>query len=158
MANKPTMKSNIDPLFSRQANALRKQCKEEQSKRRKGEQVKWTMPEKEGWDGDLFKWQEMEKMFGSAGGGLGHGEELGQKYLDAVADSEAPGMSGDIVVIVTQTDYLAMMERAFRSRHTMRRPRAWAHTAGVHNGQGDERGPLYQNTVTYIQGILQHMA
>ena len=66
-------------------------------------------------------------------------------------------MAGDIIGVSTQADYLAMMERAFRSRHTMRRPRAWMHAAGGHKGQALPAGAFKQNAMEYASGILKMM-
>ena len=155
MAINASMKSNIDPLFSKQVQELTKKAKK-QKERRKGEQAEWMMPNKGDWNGDLFKWQEMETMFGKPS--RGHGEKLADMAEEVLRDGESPGMAGDIIAISMQADYLAMMERAFRSRHTMRRPRAWAHAAGVHDGQGKAQGPLKQNANEFISGILKMMS
>ena len=155
MAINPSMKSNIDPLFSKQVQELAQKAKE-QNERRFGKGVKWMMPKKEGWSGDPFKYQEMEQMFGTPG--RGHGEKLADWTEEVLKDGDNPGMSGDLIVISTQADYLSMMERAFRSRHTMSRPRAWAHAIGSHAGQGEPQGAFKQNAMEYISGILKMMS
>ena len=155
MANNATMKSNLDPLFTKQVQKLAERA-QEQKERVKGVQVKWMMPEKEDWSGDMFQLQSMEGMFGKAG--RGHGEKLADMAEDVLSDGNKPGMAGDIIAISTQADYMAMMERAFRCRHTMRRPRAWTHAAGRHKGQGKPQGAFKQGAMEYVSGILKMMS
>ena len=60
-----------------------------------------------------------------------------------------------MVVTTTQIDYLAIMERAFRARHTMSRPRAMLHAMGRKAGHGSNTGPLVRGVLEHVRGLVK---
>ena len=72
-----------------------------------------------------------------------------------MSDVKNPGTSGDLAVTTVQIDLLAAMERAWRMRHTMRRPRTFCHAMGRKNGHGDDSGPLVQCQLEYVRGLTK---
>lgn len=144
-AAKPSAKADMDPKFEKRLRQLKDDAKEEYNKRKVGEQVKWFRPPE--WEGDLFDFEGMSEPFNR--------EKANDDYVKAVENAEAPGTTGDIIVTTTMIDELAMMEAAFRSRHTMRRPRAVAHMLARKRGQGDDKGPFIQLGIEYVRGLLE---
>ena len=108
------------------------------------------MPPKGDWKGDLFKWQDLYHPFDS--------KDPNQELVDAVSDAENPGNVGDLVNTNTQIEYLAMVERAFRARHTMPFARGVAHTSGRRNGQGSDKGPLKFSVMKYLEDLQKMSA
>lgn len=67
-------------------------------------------------------------------------DEIGANYEDVIGDPTNPGTMGDAIALTMQSDYVAMMERAFRARHATpvrllvlasARRKGHAHEAGV---------------------------
>ena len=148
---KPTAKADIDPVFDAQLHKLQELSKEEAETRLKGEQNAWIFPEVspeggEEWTGDLFDWKGMSRMFSR--------EKSNQTFIDATKDAENSGVVGDLIVTLTQIEYLAIMERAFRARHTMRWPRALAHAMGRKSGHGHDRGVFITCGIEYVRGTI----
>lgn len=131
--------------FSRRLQELREVARLEYEGRRSGGQVRWFRPD--GWDGDLFNFVGMHAPFSR--------DDANQQYLDAVKDPANPGTTGDVVAATTQIDFLACLERAFRVRHTLRRPRAMAHMMGRMAGHASEHGPLVQCGLEYVRAVLK---
>lgn len=143
----PSSVANMDPQFETQLRSLRTQAQAEASQGRQGDQVQWLIPDRNGWNGDLFDWQGMAKPFDRS--------QANQDFVQATSDPQNPGNVGDLIVTTTQIDYLAVMERAFRMRHTMRRPRAMAHALGRKAGHGNDAGTFSQCGLEYVRGILK---
>lgn len=130
-----------------------------------GEQAFWMMPptradslragagsggpdeEPEKWEGDLFDVQAMEQPFDRS--------QSNAWFTKAISDGRNPGTSGDHVVTQIQADYLAVMERAFRSCYTMRRPRAAMHAMARRAGHGSDTGPLVVCVLEYLRGLVK---
>src|SRR4051812_41559396 len=122
MAVQATAKADVDPNLEAQVKALQTQAAASAPATLKGEQAKWMMPEHEDWQGDLTDWDELGTPFDRSASN--------EAFVEAVKDGKNPGTTGDLVVTTLQVDYLACMERAFKARHTMSRPRALAHAMG----------------------------
>lgn len=142
---KATSKVNMDPKFEKRFRDLQDHAKKEEEERKQGGQVKWFRPE--GWDGDLSKVELSDNPF--------ERKQANEEGVDAVKDGKSPGTTGDIVTAVTQIDTLAVMERAFRVRHFMRRPRAVAHLLARKKGHGDSKGAFGENGVEYVRALMK---
>lgn len=146
-------KAKVDANFEEQIRQFRKRAKEEAQARENNTQTQWLMPKKkpggEGdeWDGDLFPIEGLSKPFVR--------DEANDKFEEATKSADDSGVVGDLIVTTLQVDYLACAERAFRCRHTMRRPRAMAHMTGRRKGHGTEKGTLTQVYLEYIRNLLK---
>ena len=140
-------KAEVDPNFEGQIRRLRDRAKEEGQARENNTQTQWLMPEKKDWDGDLFPIEGLSEPFIR--------DEANDKFEEATKDADSSGVVGDLIVTTLQVDYLACMERAFRCRHTMRRPRAMAHMTGRRKGHGEEKGTLTQAHLEYIRNLIK---
>ena len=147
---KSSQKSSISNVLQELIEELASQSKEESTERKKNDQVKWMMPPKGDWKGDLFKWQEMYHPFDS--------EDPNKELVEAVSDAKSPGNVGDLVNTNTQIEYLAMVERAFRARHTMSFARGVAHASGRRHGQGGDKGPLKFSVMKYLEDLQKMSA
>jgi hypothetical protein len=138
----------VDPNVEGQIRQLRERAKEEAEARKGGTQTQWLMPTLEGeWDGDLFDIEGISESFNRDG--------ANDKFEEATKDAEDSGVVGDLVSATLQVDFMACMERAFRQRHTMRRPRTFAHMAARRQGHGNERGTLTQTNLEFIRNIIK---
>lgn len=157
---KPVARVGHDPILYATLDSLRDQAKAESEATLKGEQSKWMMPltkeevaaklktsADEGWDGDMSNFQDMEKPFDR--------KQTGEWFVDATKDPTSPGTTGDLIVAVLQSDYLGIMERSFRARHTMSRARAMCHAMGRKRGHGDGTGPLSKSVRDYISSLIK---
>jgi len=81
--------------------------------------------------------------------------ENAQDVIAAISDDENPGGVGDLVASALQADYLAAMERAFRSQFTSPLRRR-LHAAARLRGQAQEGGLFSRGVVGFIQGVLRH--
>lgn len=148
MAKTPsaTSKVQVDPNFEGQIRQLRQRAKEESEALRNGGQTQWLMPDSDQWAGDLFDIEALSEPFVR--------EQANDQFEEATKDPTDSGVVGDLITTTLQVDYLACMERAFRARHTMRRPRTFAHAASRKRGHGDERGTLTQANLEYIRNTI----
>lgn len=138
---------DVDPVFNKQVVKLRDQAGEEHKARVATKQTAWMTPELEGWSGDLFDCEGMSKPFDRT--------KANEMYEDAHKDPTAPGVAADSIVTTLQVDYLAIMERAYRARHTSRRPRMIIHAMGRKRGHGDEAGTLTQSALEFIHNTIK---
>jgi len=141
----PQSKADIDPNFEKRLRQISKDAGAEYTNRKTGGQTTWMRPD--GWDGDLNKIQEIEQPFMRT--------QANDQGVAAIKDGTAPGVSGDVVVTSIMIDYLACMERAFRMRHTMRRPRAMAHMLTRKMAHGQETGPVIQCALEYARNLVK---
>jgi hypothetical protein len=139
-------KVDTDPVFEEQVTTLRKEADDERTNRPENKQTQWCVPEKRGWSGDLFDYDGMSDMFDRS--------QANEQFVQAVSSPDNPGVAGDLVVGPLQADYLAIMERAFRARHTMRRPRAVVHAMGRKLGHGHEKGTFVQTALEYVRSTV----
>jgi hypothetical protein len=142
---KATSKADMDPNFEKRLREMKDWAKLAADRRRTGDQVKWYRPR--GWSGGTLDSESMGAPFQRT--------RANNDAVNAMKDHQAPGTTGDIVLTTTMLETLAVMERAFRQRNTLRRPRATAHAAGRHMGQGNDRGPFIRNYVEYIRQVLK---
>jgi len=66
-------------------------------------------------------------------------DEINTNFEDCTKSADNPGTIGDVSSLMTQCDYVAMEERAFRTRH-MSSIRAMAHANARRTGHGQARG------------------
>jgi len=146
VATTPQSRANIDPNYSKQVRRLKKQAEEQEHQKRKvGDQVTYYRPE--GWNGDPFDYEGMATPF--------QRDQANQDMLSAIKDASAPGVTGDVVVTATMINFLSQLERAFRVRQTLRRPRAVALAVGRQRGHGHDLGPFGQLGLEYVSGVLR---
>lgn len=143
---RPESKADVDPNLHAQVKELQKQQAANAEARANGNAGKWLMPKLGEWDGDLFDWEGMAEPFDRSASN--------DAFAEAV-NPASPGTTGDVVVIGLQVDLLATMERAFRSRHLMSRPRAAALAAGREAGHGHDAGPLVQSLLEHVRQIVK---
>lgn len=144
-AAKPQSKANMDPNFEKQLRKLKKGAKDKSEKLKKAGQVKHDRPES--WSGDPFDYEGMKEPFKR--------DKANDDLVSAIQDQNSPGTTGDVVACSVMINQLATLERAFRVRHTLRRCRATAHSAGRHRGQGDDKGPFNQLGIEYVRALLK---
>ena len=144
-----TIKSrvDVDPVFEQQIKALRLACGRVAAAVLSGEQPRWMTPELLGWSGDLNDAAGMSAPFNRA--------ESNEQFVEAIADPSSPGTTADLIAATTMIDYLACMERAYRSRHTMPRNRALLHAARRLSGHAHEQGALVVCALEYVRRILR---
>lgn len=147
MPDIPTPRSTVDMdlNFEKRIREVQDQAQVEYDSRKVGNQVRWYRPV--GWTGDAFDVEAISPPFAR--------DASNDAGLQALQDQAHPGTTGDIVAATTMIDGLACMERALRTRHTLRRPRGVAHMLGRKRGQGSNQGPLVQNYLEYVRAILK---
>ena len=145
-------KSNMSEVLSQLIETLASQCTETATARKDGNQSKWLMPDKgqSGWNGDLFDFAGINKPFDS--------EKPNQELIDAIKDVDSQGVSGDLVSSQVSIEYLAVLERAFRQRHTQSFPRAVLHGGARKYGLGADAGVLKWVILKYLQDIQKMSA
>lgn len=81
-------------------------------------------------------------------------ESLGSLFREVVAPTAGapPGRVADLISILTQGDFMATAERAYRNRH-MTSTRMRLHAAARARGHADSRGVLALGAMSYIQSI-----
>lgn len=138
-------KVDMDPVYQRRLEELRDAAAAEYAARAVGGRAVWLRPGD--WNGAVHDFVGMEVPFSRLA--------ANDDFVDAVKDQNSPGVPGDLISSTTMIEYLACMERAFRLRHTMQRPRAMAHTIGRKLGHGNNAGPFIQNALEYVRALIQ---
>lgn len=144
---RPQKKADIDPNFQKQVRKRKTDAQQEGQKRKQNEQVQVMMPELGDWSGDLFDWEGISKAF--------ERKKANADYVKATSDAQNPGVTGDLVSTTTQIDYLAIMERAFRARHSSSFPRVVAHQIGRKAGHGGSQGVFNRGALEYVNGLIR---
>lgn len=151
----PVSKVNTDDIFNLQLKALQAVSADNARAVMENLQPRWMMPQytapeeassgQPSWNADLFDLENLGQPFSR--------QALNEAFVEILKDVTNAGTTGDLITATTQIDYLGCLERAFRARHTMRRPRAMAHAAGRMYGHGHDRGPLVQTGLEYIRDL-----
>jgi hypothetical protein len=142
----PIKMADMDPNFQKQITERQMEAQKEEEKRKTGDQVPWYKPV--GWGGNPFDYSAMEPPFNR--------DQANADFEKAVKDTKAPGRSGDLVATTTMIDYLSVMERAFKARHTYTFARAVAQQTARKKGHGTAgKGLFSQGILKYVQGILK---
>lgn len=134
-------KVDVDPNFDTVLHDLQEHAALAAEALKSADQVTWFRPA--AWAGDPFDYEAIGPAFNR--------DQANQQYVEAVQSAQAPGVVGDLIAATLQVDYLAVMERAFRNRHTMTRPRRVCHVLGRKNGQGDQGGGFIQGVLEYVR-------
>jgi hypothetical protein len=144
MAN-PQSKADMDPSFERQLRQLKAHAASQYTARSTGGQNTWYRPVN--WNGDPSDFDGLSDPFNR--------DTSNDALVNAISDAKNPGTVGDVVACSIMINYLSVLERGFRVRHTLRRVRATAHMMGREKGQGDDQGPFIQLGVEYVRGVLK---
>jgi hypothetical protein len=78
--------------------------------------------------------------------------------LIAAYNVESPGNTGDNLVLTTQLDYVAQMERAYRARHLQSFPRMIAHTVNRKKLHADPVGLFGGQVLGLLTTMLEQGA
>lgn len=107
----------------------------------------WMRPPTGEWTGDPMDIEGLNKAFDRT--------EANTLYDKALHAPKAQGKLGDCAATKLQVDYVAVAERAYRTRHASR-IRCMVHAAGRLRGHGDPAKGLYTDSVIpYIQDIIK---
>lgn len=98
------------------------------------------------WDGDPWSWVSMIYAWNRA--------EINDDYSTIIGDPAQEVGSGEAMVVKLQMDYIATMERAFRTRHASS-VRCRIHAAARRIGHGSATGPLQGTIVTWLTRIWE---
>lgn len=101
-------------------------------------QRRWMYPPLSGWSGDPSDIQGMNDAFNRS--------NLNNTYVQIVSDPNGAGTIGESMVVKLQVDYIAALERAFRTRHSSS-IRAKLQAASRRRGQGDATNGVFAATV-----------
>jgi len=142
---KPSSKVQVDANFEGQVKKLIEANKKIADNLKLNQAAGWMMPDMKDWDGDLFNNTGISGAFDR--------KDLNDACVSAIENASSPGVVGDIISGAAQVEYLAIFERAFRARHTMRRPRALAHAISRHAGHGHPAGVIGQTVLEYVRGL-----
>lgn len=144
--SKPQAKADIREKFRKQTDKIRKDSEKIAKAYQLQEQRVWMIPEKEGWDGNLFDLNGLKEPFKR--------DENHQDYLSSIQTGQSMGTNHDLMASQLQGDFLGMYERAFRERHkTSIRTRL--HAAGRAYGTGHEEGTAKAGIQGYIKWLIQ---
>jgi hypothetical protein len=116
----------VDPAFYGHLNQLAQQSQAASDAARALVQRKWFMPPPASWNGDLHDLVGMNSAFSR--------DVLNSMYSAALFDPNTGGTVGDCITAKAQIDWIATMERAFRTRHASR-IRCAAHASARRRGQ-----------------------
>lgn len=109
-------------------------------------QRKWPELDLADWNGDLSNLEGVSSAFDRS--------ENGDDVVAAIRDPADPGVTGDLAASILQGDWLAALERAWRSRH-LTRPRLYLHAAARRKGHGHPAGVIRRGMLGLVEGILQ---
>lgn len=143
--NTPKSKADVDPNFDKQLRALKEHARDAAEAGKTADQEKWHRPT--GWNGDPTDVDGLGTPFDR--------KKANDDLVAAISDQDNPGVTGDVVATTLMIDALAVMERAFRVRHTLRRVRGAAHRLGRLGGQGDDKGPFIQLGVEHVRNVVK---
>ncbi len=141
----PTPKTDVGKLFNKRITELADtQTKNGQAALNQGPAM-WYRP------------AEITKSYASDSGNQQVAEAFSrqeqEKWFDeATKNRKDKGVRGDFIQIQLQGDFMACMERAYRSRH-LSSVRSRIHPAARLEGTGHEYGVLRQGVLGYITGI-----
>lgn len=141
----PKSKADMDPKYEKQFRALKLHAAAKAEAMQVGGQVPYFRPF--GWNGDPTDLEGLSVPFDRT--------VANQGLIAAISDHLNPGTTGDVVACSVMINELSVMERAFRTRHTLKRCRGSAHTAGRLAGHGTDTGPYTQLGIEYVRSILK---
>lgn len=108
-------------------------------------QRQWYYPPLNGWSGHPSDITGMNQAFDRT--------ELNENYIEVVGDLNQLGAMGEATALKVQIDYIAALERSFRTRH-MSSVRSKMHARGRKEGQGDSAGLFGNNVSLWVTRLL----
>lgn len=142
----PTPKvRSLGILFRKQADALRRYASSNAEALRLQQGASWYAPEKEEWNGDPFLLEELHKPFDRS--------QHEAEFDAAVSDPQSPGVTGDLAISQLQGDFLAALERAYRSR-LRTSVRNKIHAFARLQGHGADYGVINVGMVNYVERLI----
>jgi hypothetical protein len=143
----PQSNAELRDVFNKQLEALKTYCQRQEESVKNEEPSLFFAPELLGWSGDLADIEGMSKAFDR--------EEIYQDFRDTIQEDDK-GVTADLEVEVTQGDFIARMERAYRQRHhSSLRDRM--HAAARFRGHRHDNGVLTVGVLGYLEH-LKNMA
>lgn len=144
------MPSFIDPAFDNLLEQLRITSQSIDLATSALQQRVWMYPVLNGWSGDPQDVTGMNDAFNR--------DDLNTMYDSALHTTDGSGHTGDCAASKIMVDYIAVAERAFRTRWASR-IRCMMHAAGRRTGHGDPLNGLYAGSIRpYVQSIIDAAA
>lgn len=109
-------------------------------------QRKWMYPPLNGWSGDPLDILGMDQAFNR--------DNLNSQYRSVIGMMNQAGKIGESMAVKLQVDYIAALERGFRTRHCSS-VRAKIHSSARRKGLGESTGPLNNGVVVYLNRLLE---
>jgi hypothetical protein len=78
---------------------------------------------------------------------------IDENYAGLLASGSDPGTAGDAISLKTQADYVALQERALRTRYASS-VRCLAHAAARWRGHGHAKGIFHDGVIRYAQDAI----
>jgi hypothetical protein len=139
----PVANAQIRDVFNKQLDALKAYCERIEESMENQEPTLFFSPEKFDWDGDLTNIEGMSKAFDRS--------EIHDDFRDTINEDDK-GVVADLELEVTQGDFIARMERAYRQRHhTSLRDRM--HAAARARGHHHDNGVLTVGVLGYLEHL-----
>ena len=144
MASKPLAK--IHNRFRLQVEALRSAASEMAASVTDEHQRPWMTLDHGSWSGNPFDIPGMTGAFDR--------DDINQHYAEMLSDPANLGSLGSSLALKLQVDWLAVLERAFRTRHASS-VRCAVHAAARRKGHSSGAGIFSIGTLGYVQNIIQ---
>jgi hypothetical protein len=139
----PQSQAQVDPTFNATVGGLADQA-EAQAQAARGQGLRpWNAPDNAGSPLDV---PGTTAAFDRAA--------IDAAYGRAIGDAASPGTVGDCVALKVQSDYVAMMERAYRARHCTP-VRLLAMAAARRAGHGQDGGVFRGGVLRYAADALK---
>ncbi len=139
-------KAKVHPVFRENAEQLRADAENVEQALLNRAQRKWQILPLRDWNGDPLDVPDISGKFDRA--------EIHENYTECLSDPESPGTTADTQALTLQNDWVAMQERAFRTRHATS-VRSALHAAGRRKGHAHEQGVIQTGLVKYIQDVIK---
>ena len=139
----PKTNAEIRDVFSKQLEAMKTYCEQFEKSMENQEPSLFFSPEKFGWSGDLADIEGMSQAF-----------DRSEIYDDfrATIQEDDKGVVADLELEVTQGDFVARLERAYRQRyHSSARDRM--HAAARARGHRHDNGVLTVGVLGYLEHL-----
>ena len=143
---KGTPKASVKSVFRENAEALKKDAEKIEQHYKLEAQRQWQIEPLRGWSGDPLDIADITKKFDR--------QEIDSNYQECLSDPNSPGTTADTQALKLQADWVAVQERAFRTRHATS-IRAALNAAGRRKGHKNEKGVIQTGVVKYIEDIIK---
>lgn len=110
-----------------------------------GAQREWALLSRGNWNGDTLDIPDTTKAFDR--------DVINQDYELMMSDAQNPGSLGSCISLKMQVDWLAALERAFRTRHATI-VRSSVHAIARRRGHGSAEGVFLGGVLRYAQDTL----